>query len=387
MGIKERVENNPILFFVGAVVVSALTVGGAVAGVEEYFTSNRIDRLNETHELKISKLEGDHLSDKAELRTKLDILTVERQSAEAELQASRSAFEAQRQSEEAEHNAEINLLNAEHQSTVARYESRISEVESLVASIRRRVGGDSGYLDVKTFLLSRDQASEVSLRSRFFSDDGFYASADEARWSYSKITENELATLLSDGPVDSSLPDPPLHLWRGNETLPVNGSDLFTAVFPHVFLQKLPLEEFRRYFELDLSLDEDISIAAYEDAQQFIDATEKVFRGDVVGFLLVGALAINYELSLDDPEIGFKLIELQKVGPVLYAEFLTTLQDVTVGDTYYPTYYLREELILVSTATEVYLIRTFLPSGEFAPRGEYFAAVTEWFADLVIFIN
>jgi hypothetical protein len=223
-----------------------------------------------------------------------------------------------------------------------------------------------------------------------FQDDNFYASADESRWEYSKTTELELIETITGQSLDSMSQQAtlvPLHLWRGKDTLTVEDHDLFKSVFPFISLQKISNEQWSEIIGISLGDYENNISTGGMDADKLIDEMDKLFRGDAVGTVFALYLQQRLVTPVYFPNTKVELVEVQKVGNVLYAQSLVTLQDVTVDEASYSQYYIRQEIILVSTPTDFYLMNTSIPGPELVPRGEYFTWVNAWFGELAIIIK
>lgn len=331
--IKEQIESNVFVVLIGIII----TTVSFTTGVNQYFNSQKTELL-------------------------------------------------QGKADQAQENYKVEVAQLED-----KHKSEIEKIESQLASIRRRMGGEE-YLDVRSFVFSPSQADEIPADSKFFQEDNFYASTDETHLTYSKTSEEELIkniTGQSLGNLSEIGTLIPLHLWRGKDTIPIEGNDLFKSVFPYVSIQKISYEQYSEIIGLSLSLrqDNNVPLPSEMDAEEFINGMDKIFRGDAVGTFFTLYLQQRLLTPLVVPNTNVELIEVQKVGNVLYAQSLITLKDVIVENTKYSHYYIRQELILVSTSTDFYLISTFIPSEELIPRGEFFTWVNTWFGDLAIVVH
>ena len=77
-----------------------------------------------------------------------------------------------------------------------------------------------------------------------------------------------------------------------------------------------------------------------------------------------------------------QLVSLEKKGNVVYAQLENTLYNVTVDDEPHPEYHLVRELVLISTPSDLYIVKTLVPSADYrsdAPRW-----IMEWFGQFAI---
>jgi hypothetical protein len=93
------------------------------------------------------------------------------------------------------------------------------------------------------------------------------------------------------------------------------------------------------------------------------------------------------EVEESDSDFFYQIVKLQKIGNVVYVQFLKTVRDVTVGRRHYEKYFLRQELILVSDGETLYVIQTYVPTADPSTRGDVYGRITEWFAKLAIFVG
>ncbi len=243
--------------------------------------------------------------------------------------------------------------------------------------------------------------------STFFPEN-FYAAKAQPDWVYKKTTELDvLSDLIGPPPAGISqnlhqaITLLPLHLWKSKAELQVQGGDLFRKVYPFVSVEKVTTQQLRTLVGIaakdrDDEADNDASAAARDvqkaistknvNAQEFIDNMDKAFRNDIIGAFFSAQLQAQFSAAILFPKTTVTLVEVQKVGNVLYAQFLITLKDVKVGGHPYAEYYVRKELIVVSTPESAFVVGTLLPSPEPAPRDPSFAAVSKWLNDFRVVI-
>jgi hypothetical protein len=266
----------------------------------------------------------------------------------------------------------------------------INKLESRLISIDRRIVGNE-FLDVRTFIIPKDQESKVPTSSRFIPEDGFYASQDLPGWQYSKVTEADLVKLTIGQTIPTEFSQaysiaPVVHTWQGGPALPVEGNLAIKSVVPIIAVQRTSLDKLS---EIVKGFSEAISapgISPVQDqsAQKYGEALERMYRGDIIGFVYASQLVSILSLAQIDSKTSGELRAVQSVGNILYSRFRLTLKDVIVDHAPYAQYYIHIEVILISTTKDLYMIKTLLPSSEPAPRGEIYKGINEWFGELAI---
>ncbi|MBI1787360.1 MAG: hypothetical protein HYR60_07395 [Acidobacteria bacterium] len=281
----------------------------------------------------------------------------------------------------------------------AKCEARLDDLNSKLASIKRGISGGE-YLDLRKVMYSAGETPGVSQKARFFSEDQFYAESSNPDLEYSTTTELELLTLLT-GIQSAQLPQQvkqlnnlvPLHLWKARTVQNIKGSDIFTSVFPYITVEKIPMSKLKTILGLGASMAADegenekapkISLSEEDSAEAFAAKLEQVFRGDIVGAFFTTKLMAQMQMGLSSSKTAFNLIETQKVGNALYSQTVITLKDAVIGGKSYPLYYLRQELVLVSTPENLYAIQTFIPGEDPEPRGRSFSLINQWLSDFRI---
>jgi hypothetical protein len=83
---------------------------------------------------------------------------------------------------------------------------------------------------------------------------------------------------------------------------------------------------------------------------------------------------------------SYKLLAVNKVGNLIYVQGLTTITKCKINKVEYKKYYLRDELIILSNAKEVYLISTMVPSTDPSTRSPYFDDITNWLGNFKMII-
>jgi hypothetical protein len=328
MGFKETIENHPFVYLISvAVVVVSIT-----AGVLLFFTDQKIDILHLKHSLKISQIERQN-------------------------------------------------------------EQELSSIKLRLASIERRMGEATDWFDVRSVMVSRQMASRILPNSHFFAEDHFYALKPEApaNWAYEQTTEfkllNDITRLdLQSMPVaiQEALTLVPVHLWRSNDTHRIEGSKSFKSLFSYVFVQRLPHKLFPQI--IGVSISDKIEAPSSElpdldmDKDKIIKALESFYRGDATGTYLTFAL----QLELLGATAGFhtELTSIQKKGNVVYAQLESILSDVVVDGKKHGEFYLIRELMLISTPSEMFLVKTLIPTPD--RRSDDFQWISGWFGNFAI---
>jgi hypothetical protein len=324
MGLKSRLENHIVL----VVICACVATGGVVFGISQYFHSQAIENAQQVHQLK-------------------------------------------------------------HES-----------LQSKLASIQRGVSGES-YLDIRSLVRTPTDDSIISKSQSYFPGDRFYAMKRLEEWEYEIMAEDNYSRLLlglkpKNFFVSSTATrgaDAKLHLWRRNENFHVQTEKISNHLFPHIYLQKLSyaqldafsksgaqdaIEEIKSQSQLQLNAD---------TVDQQLNRLSNIMRDDFTGIFFYYQLAQIFELSLANADIHSKLIKNQKLGNVLYAQFLTEFDNPKVNHQPTAAFYVRNEIILISTTTDVYLIKILIPSFEPAPRSGITSDVSQWLASLKIAID
>jgi hypothetical protein len=109
-----------------------------------------------------------------------------------------------------------------------------------------------------------------------------------------------------------------------------------------------------------------------------------MYRGDAAGLMLSSLLNIEMQFAASFRGAGHtNLKEIQKAGNVVYAQFETVLKDVEINGQRCPEFYLLRELLLISTADDLYIVKTLVPTGpEF--NTDAIAWINGWFGDFGI---
>ena len=272
-----------------------------------------------------------------------------------------------------------------------RYNGEIQQLRTQLSSIHLGMASRK-YLDVSSFVATRDDVTKPS-NSTFFPEDDFYASSDGAQWSYSKTIELKLGEMiLSDHlPVDQfrAIDKLPVHLWRRKDNFIVGGNANFKTVFPYISLERFPMEKVKPLLEVGRdsanALPEKAPVKETLGQQNSLDRLEEVFRGDTTGAVLTSYLSASLVLSASAGPMD--LLNVEKVGNVVHCRLLRTLKHVLINNREFSQYYLLEDLILVSDRTSVVFIKIFLPGSDPSMNGEVAQSVLAWLASLKVVVG
>jgi len=323
MELKQRVERHPIIYLL----ISAISVSTIAVSVAEYFYRQRIDIVNQKSEL------------------------------------------------------------------------RISTLESELTSIRRGLG-DSKYLDVRSFVHPKNYPGPlaISTKSKFFANEDFYAVTDIPEWTYEELTAEQLAEKYEGGKLKPAIRklsgNQLVHVWTDRKYMSieeeVDRDYYFITQGPMITLQRIPYTQYTKLFEqlqevYEAQTGEKVEFTP-EDSKDIRTYLERLFRGDAAAFQLAGML--NGNLVPFPPErIVTQLVELQKVGNVVYAQFLSTLHDAKVDKKKVSVFFERKELIIITDQDSLTIIVINVPIGDPSPRGPVYSRIQEWFAGLAVLVK
>jgi hypothetical protein len=253
--------------------------------------------------------------------------------------------------------------------------SAARELEQAAVSIERRLGPDAQFYDVRDIIVPAEEVRARLPESQYFSDDGFYAldEDDMGEWRYDLITESEFYE-LSLGSLEGldELPELPLHLWRSeihDVTAPIELNQ-----FDYVFVERISLEQLSELFSFGVE-EPETEGGAGAGADEAVEQLARQYRGDSTGALLVGQLAFLLPYGVAD--VRPVLNSVQKTGNVVYAKATLEISDAVVDGETYDQFFLEREVMIVSTATDVWLIQTSVGSADrLSPSFEW---IDDWF--------
>ncbi len=343
MGLKQTLENHIVVVAVGITLVSA----GAVYKVVDFFYERERSAIEAEHRLELSKLASTHSDEIHDLKKSLT------------------------------------------------YE--IEGLKSRVISIERRLGGQK-YLDIRE-LFTPESHREGVTHVRYIEQGDFFAPENFGNWRHEVTTELKLIGEITG--VDTNyLPQElvealtavPIFVWRGQDEYVLEDA-MFEKLFPHILVQKFPLEY------LSMALKGGFALAK---AEQIIDETEvddgsamssisdkdiedkilkgvtTMFKNDAVGTLFMMQLTSLSAVALEEPNVNFSLRNIQKVGPVLYAQIVYKISDVVVNGVPKANLFLVQEIFAISRSDSIYLLRTNIIADTPSFTGGYFNDVNLW---------
>jgi hypothetical protein len=358
-GLMEIVQNNIITF----VVVVAVGAGGTVFGVANYFFERQKEELEAKHDIQLTKIE---------------------------------------------------LQN----------KSNVETLTSRNRSIERRLGNQK-YLDIQTFF--KEQPQSTTPTPIYISDVEIFAPDYRDRWIYAKTTEaaiiEEISGLTLDSSVKELLQKVPVHQWRGRDEFSVEGVVL-KKLFPYILVQVTPSNMLSEIVggaaklrgpdpdlsekvtvpitaspEIDQQSKESVEVSTKEQGQNDVPTkgkeqgdeagqkkdTESIkhmvsfFQSDLTGTFFVTQLMGLMGIAAD-PHITFSLRNIQKVGPVLYAQVVLKFDDIVVNGKKKQKLFLVREYYLISKENDLLVLETNVVSEVPSFVGGYFDDVNQWLA-------
>ena len=286
------------------------------------------------------------------------------------------------------------LLNLEHSLNI-----KCKKLESKIASIERDVPGIK-HFDIRGMFLPQSETSAIDPALSYFKDDRFYASKTDEYWKYSHTNEIELMELILGKKLDSGpfkilaqkAKKFPIHLWKTDETITMIRDGEKTNWFPHIFLQRISNDKIGEIIGVGTSFAEwigedddfdfnDEDLNQTEDVEKFLEAMNKAFYTDAAGMFFLFQNLISFQSSIISPNETYRIKKIQKLGNILYSQYVTEYSDVEVSGNN-TTVYLQQELMIVSERDDFYLIKITLPSTEPNARIPAYAHINSWLSDI-----
>lgn len=292
------------------------------------------------------------------------------------------------------HSKEISIL--EKQNLL-----KIDELNSRLSSIKRGIG-DSDYFDIRKLFITKDDMKSVSQNLLYYESDQFYAPSNLNNFIYKKYSEPELLKYESDI-------EPPelfeklygsmyVHQWVANQELIVDGVKNLKKISARIRVQKRSKEDLKGMLgELFHKVNVQNILKNYIEKNKLTDGEfdtlsinenlENIYDGNWSAIFLDNYLTKSLTLPTLNNNVEYELLNVNKVGNIIYVQGLTTLRNVIVNGIKYDSYYLRDELIIASNFRDVYTISTLVPSSDPSTRNNYFNDITEWLSNFKIIIN
>jgi hypothetical protein len=291
------------------------------------------------------------------------------------------------------HNKEINLLKREK-------DIEIIDLKSKLSSIKRGIGSNE-YLDIRKLFVKNEEIKSIPTDLSFFPEEQFYAQKDFVNLKYNKYSIVDLYELQNEEKASdlfkNSYTNLYVHFWTTKEEIRIEGADGLNFISPSIALAKRSKEELRDLFgilfhkaNIGKRLSDYIAKNAPFDVD--FDSTKiesnlrNMYDGNWSAILLDQYLTKKLSLPILNNNFSYKLLAVNKVGNLIYVQGLTTITKCKINKVEYKKYYLRDELIILSNAKEVYLISTMVPSTDPSTRSPYFDDITNWLGNFKMII-
>jgi hypothetical protein len=256
-------------------------------------------------------------------------------------------------------NSRLEQERLEHQAGIIDLQGQIDTLEQSLGSIRLSIGPDTNYFDVTRLIVQRETRNEVPATSATFDDGRFFATPEgTSPWTYEETTElNSTAEVygltdeefragygqllaqqgLTQAQIDDLLDEMSnlvVHRWQTGPDKLIEDSDQQLNVPTQVLVERVNHD---RYVEILSGL---------------TPVPGQLYSRDESGLILQSQL-LTRQLSGQFPLIN----SLQKQGDIAYAAIETPLFDVTVNGDPFDEYVLHEDMLIISTPSDAYLIR------------------------------
>ena len=284
--------------------------------------------------------------------------------------------------------------------TTQRSALEICTLQSELTSIRRGLG-DSKCLDIRTFVHTKDLPGTppINPKSKFMASEAFYARTDLPGWTYEALTSEKFMEKYYGAKLAPTIRkysgEFPIRVWTAPKLHTVEAkldeeSNYFTATGPQITLQRIPFsapargaEHFPEILEEQTGEKVEFTPDGMKDARAYL---ERMFRGDAAALHLRSAIERSMWPGFT-PQINTQIVEVQKVGNVVYAQFLHTLHGPTVDKKTVPIFFLREETIIITDQDTSTVISVGVPIDDPAPRGAVYSQIQEWFSGLAVVVK
>lgn len=283
------------------------------------------------------------------------------------------------------HNKEMNLLDRQK-------DIEITDLKSKLSSIKRGISSNE-YFDIRQLFVKNEDIKAIPTSLSFFSEDQFYALKEVGSLKYSKPSYVDLFK-INEGkePPDlykSLYSNKYVHLWTTEDEVRIENIEGLKLISPRIKLQKTSKDELRGMFgELFHKLNLSKMVDSYVEKNKLSDGSfdkssieknlENIYNGNWSAILLDQYLTQCLSLPAYNPNMSFELLNVNKVGNVIYTQGLATFTDVTVNNKYYKRYYLRDEVIILTSSTAVYIISTLVPSSDPSTRDPVYNDISNW---------
>jgi hypothetical protein len=317
----ELIEKHPIT----VLATIAVSVGGVVAGIVTYFSSQHVALVEKKHEIAIEQIEFRHS------------------------QAIKDA--------------------------ASQHSQALEDLEGRLRGIERRLGGQK-FLDIEKLLRDGGSRSPKDAQLKYHPDGRYYAATDSKRWKEEKVHEADIHAIIA-GSKKEDLFSPSVlehmskintRIWRGSPDFHVSNSTLIKSIFPYIMVQCIPYHVFPGFFErhqeklIQSSKKDHIGSDVID--KESLNAVNVLVHSDATGIFATRKLAGIMNASTKDPNITYNLRNIQKNGPVLYVQVVYELRNATVNGTHKGEFYIVNEWILLAREKDLFAIEIVNPALE-----------------------
>ncbi|MCF7821611.1 MAG: hypothetical protein K9M17_04105 [Mariprofundaceae bacterium] len=281
------------------------------------------------------------------------------------------------------------------------HDFEIKKMESELASIERDVPGIK-HFDIRNLYVSNHATQTIDNNLNYFEDDNFYASISDKYWKYSKTSELGLAELIEGEKIDSSLlkkiaKSHPIHLWKASESFVMHGQEgRKNILFPYIVLQYLSYSSIEKLINIGISearKHKDNTTDSNEKKMKksvtkdnLRSAIKETFYNDITGTFFSFHNMLIFDMTMSIKNISIKVKKIQKIGDILYSQYVLKYSDIKVsGET--TAVYIQHELMVIADRDGLYLIKIVLPSREPEVRADVYSKVNSWLASVKLLRN
>ena len=182
------------------------------------------------------------------------------------------------------------------------------------------------------------------------------------------------------------------HIWTNKDPIIVNSGFLLNKFHTSVTVRRIPHQEMSNLFGDTKEIITDIFGSSEMKGlkgflNEFIESTSKVYRADSAGFFLTNYLLADQMIKQMYSNMNKSIVMLQKIGNVVYIQSVTIIEGVEIQEKESSVIYSREEVIMISTADDLYVISTQIPATEPARQHPHYAWVTDWLNEFKLVIR
>jgi hypothetical protein len=141
---------------------------------------------------------------------------------------------------------------------------------------------------------------------------------------------------------------PAIHQWRSPTDHVVTGIEGLQSLRASVFVQPFTHEVLRQLYQRP------VGTAAADGSPSAGAPLDDLYFGDAAGLVLLSQLQAESAIVTTYPTT---LKAIDKRGNLVFAEFESTLRDVTIDGELQPEYYWTRRLVIITTPSHVYLVK------------------------------